>query len=236
MKPGSRYPPRASITVSCDSAATSPTAAILPSRTDALPSTIDSRSSMVRMVALRTRRAGSGRSATLDLAADIETLHRERGRIDAAADGDELGQDADRDFGRGDGADVEADRRVYSRQAFGRHALFQQQVVDSADLRAAADQPQVAQLASGEGAHGLEIVRVPAGDHDNERRLRQLRAVQPVRDRLGDHFVGSREAVLVGELLAVVHYMDAEAGVGCEFPQLPPDVAGADNVKVGGRL
>src|SRR5262245_13424425 len=52
----------------------------------------------------------------------------------AAADRDELGEDADGDFFRGDGADVETDRRMHARKALEWHAFLDERVVDLLDL------------------------------------------------------------------------------------------------------
>src|SRR5258705_10622969 len=75
-----------------------------------------------------------------------------------AAHGDELGENADGDLLGGHRTDVEADRCVNVRQAFERHSLFNQGVVDLLDLRLAADQTDVAQFPRGQRPQSVEIV------------------------------------------------------------------------------
>ncbi len=113
------------------------------------------------------------------LAAVAGPLHRRRGVGLAVLHGDQLGEDADGDFLRRDGADVEADRRVdalrASRAASGRRV---ERVVDARDLRAAADEPEVAQLARRERAQRVEVVRVAARDDDDVGVRREIRAAR----------------------------------------------------------
>src|SRR5881392_3469350 len=66
--------------------------------------------------------------------------------------GNELGQDADGDFLRPHRADVEADRRVDALQGDSGDPVGYQRVVDARDLRAAADQAEIAQFPRREGA------------------------------------------------------------------------------------
>ena len=105
-----------------------------------------------------------------------------------------------------------------------------------ADLRPAADQAEILQVAGGERAHRVEIVGVPARHHDNERRNRQLGAMQPLGDRLGDDFLGGREAFGVGELLAIVDDVHAKPGIAGDPAELKSDVARPDDVEVWGRF
>ena len=60
--------------------------------------------------------------------------------------------------------------------------------------------------------------------------------VDPGRDVFGHDFRGVREALAVGELLAVVHDVDAEADLVGEPREVKPDMAGADDVELGRRL
>ena len=61
------------------------------------------------------------------------------------ADRDQLGEDADGDFGRRDRADVEADRRVHALRGTRPASLrLEQRVEDARHLGAAADQAEVA--------------------------------------------------------------------------------------------
>ena len=83
--------------------------------------------------------------------------------------GDELGEDRDGDFFGADRADVEADRRVHALQAFGRHPFGEQRVVNALHFRLAADQTEIAEVARGERAQCVEIVRVSARDDDDVR-------------------------------------------------------------------
>src|SRR6185503_3131109 len=72
---------------------------------------------------------------------DVGLLHA------AAAHRDQLRKDADGNFFRRDGADVEANRRVYAREALEWHAFFNQRVVDLLHLGLAADETEVAEVA-----------------------------------------------------------------------------------------
>ena len=72
--------------------------------------------------------------------------------------------------------------------------------------------PRYVRSRAASDAHGVEIVLVPAGHDHGVGRRRQVCCVQPVGDRLDDHFVGIGKALAVGELLAVVDDVDAEPG------------------------
>src|SRR5215207_3868641 len=183
MKPGSRYAPRASIVVSHGPAGSAPTETMRPPRMPTAPSTMSRPSFIVRMVALRTIVEGT----------DVEALHREPRGGGAAADGDELGENADGDLGRRDGADFEADRRVHAIQALERHAFGDQRVPDARHLGPAPDQTEVAEVARGERAQGVQIVLMTARKHDDERAGRNRSSVQPLRNRLDDD-IRPREA------------------------------------------
>src|SRR4030095_7653131 len=108
----------------------------------------------------------------------------------AAADRDELRKDADGDFFGRHGADVETNRRVHARKALEWHAFLNQRVVDLLDLRLAADQTQITQVARGKRTQRIEIVAVSACDDDDISGLRNVRLVQPVRNRIDGDFVG----------------------------------------------
>ena len=53
--------------------------------------------------------------------------------------------------------------------------------------------------------------------------------MQPFGDRRRRRLLGAGEALGVGEFLAIVDDVDAEAGVGGDSRQMPADVAGADD-------
>ena len=55
---------------------------------------------------------------------------------------------------------------MHAVEAFGRHALGDECVVDARDLRAAPDQSQVGQVAGGQRAHRVEVVLVGRIDRD----------------------------------------------------------------------
>src|SRR5690242_4345680 len=118
-------------------------AVIRPSSIATSPSTTSRRSFMVTTMPERRRVVD-----TLFLAGELRRrpLHR-RGMRLAVLHRDQLGEDADGDLLRRDGADVETDWRMHARQQRRIHALFDQRVVDTRDLGAAADQPQVSQFA-----------------------------------------------------------------------------------------
>src|ERR671931_1817556 len=104
MNPGSTYPPRASMTVSCLSAIDGAMAAMRPSRTDTSPSTTSKRSFIVRTIPPRIS------SDTSDLRFERGELGRRpakrSGILFAVLDGDQLRENADGDFLRRDRADV----------------------------------------------------------------------------------------------------------------------------------
>ena len=153
-----------------------PIAAMRPSRIDTSPSTMSQRSFIVTIVPPRISSddmAQTFRHFRLQMRfqpcdLSVGGVHRiDGGCVLAVLDGDQLGEDADGDLLRRDGADVEADRRVHARQRLGRHPVRRQRVVDARDLGAAADQAEVAQLARRQRAQRLEIVGVAArDDHD----------------------------------------------------------------------
>ena len=71
---------------------------------------------------------------------------------------DQLGEDADRNLLRRDRADVEADRGVHLLQVLVGHGVGLQRLVDPRDLGAAADEPEVAQLARRQRTQRFEVV------------------------------------------------------------------------------
>src|SRR3954471_5307433 len=127
-------------------------------------------------------------------------LHRERGRILAVPDGNELREDADGDLGGRDRADVQTDRGVYAPETLARHALSLERLEDARHLGAAADQPEVAQVAGGEGAQRLEVMGVAARDDDGVGARWQLGAMQPGADIVHFDRLRAGEAFRVREL------------------------------------
>src|ERR1700730_14066833 len=96
-------------------------AAMRPSRIERSPSTRSKRSFIVRMRPLRIRSdIGVGRAVARRLGLEIVPAHRELGGVAAlhlaVLDGNELGEDADRNLLRRDGADVQSNRRVHLAQ------------------------------------------------------------------------------------------------------------------------
>jgi hypothetical protein len=157
------------------------------------------------------------------------------GNGDAAADGDELREDADGDLGWCDRTDLETDRRVHAIEAFRRHALGEQNRTDARDFRAASDEAQIAQIARGERPHGFEIVLVASRDDHDVRGAGDLGSVQPLGDRFDDDRVGIRESLAVGELLSIVDDVEAEARVDGDAAELPADVPGANHIEARRR-
>src|SRR5688572_1535562 len=207
------------MTVSQAPSGSAPIDVMRPSLTPTAPSTISRPSFIVTIVALRTIVDGT----------EIDALHRESGGRGAAADGNQFGEDADGDLRRSHSADVEADRRVNPLEAFGGQTLPEKGRVDPRDLRATANETQVAQIARRQRTHGVQIVLMAAGHHDHKRGRRNLGAMQPTRDGFDDD-LGSGEAFRVGELLPIVDDVQAEAGVGGNPRQLMADVPRADDV------
>ena len=103
-------------------------------------------------------------------------------------------------------------------QALGRHALGEQRVVDARDLRPAADQAEVFEVARGQRAHAPRgrawWPRVTITTYARRRRSRRGAATRRSARR---SLLGAGKALGVGELLAVVDDVDAEAGVGGEL-------------------
>src|SRR5258707_65476 len=104
-------------------------AAMRPSRMEMSPSMTSKRSFIVRMSPLRIRRDMGvvGARGPPALRLQIVPAHRELGGVAAlhlaVLDRNQLGEDADRDLLRGDGADVQADRRVHVAERDGRYAV-----------------------------------------------------------------------------------------------------------------
>src|SRR5579872_2370937 len=111
---------------SCSPENRSPMVSIFPSRIDTSPSMTSKASFMVTIVPTRMRTLSAGKLRR-------RPLHG-CGVFLAMLDGDELGEDADRDFLRRHGADVEADGRVDALQAIGGHAALDERVVDARHL------------------------------------------------------------------------------------------------------
>ena len=95
------------------------------------------------------------------------------------------------------------------------------------------NQAEIAELPWGEGAQRLEIVGVPAR-HDHDVRVRrESGSWNPGGDIVDDDLRGVREPLGIGELLAVVHHVDAEADLFRDSREVKADVAGADDVELG---
>jgi hypothetical protein len=119
---------------------------------------------------------------------------------------------------------------MHALKTLGRHPLFSKGVVDTRDLRAAADQPEVFEVARGKRAHCFEIVLMAARHDDDVCRRRQLDPVKPLGDWLDDDF-GAREALRICELLAIVDHVDAESDVCGSVGEVKSDVARAHDEK-----
>src|SRR5262245_66526897 len=77
---------------------------------------------------------------------------------------DELGDDADGDFGDGLRADIQAEGGVDAVEGFSRDASSQEVLEDQLDLTLAADHAGVAGGGSGQVEEGFFVVGVAAGD------------------------------------------------------------------------
>ncbi len=115
----------------------------------------------------------------------------------------------------------------------GRHAVGDQRVVDARHLRAAADEPEIAEVARRKRPQRLEIVGVAARDDDDVRVRRQRRARDPGGNVFRHDFRGVRKPLAVRELLAIVHDVHAEADLVRQPREMKPDVARADDVELG---
>src|SRR5258708_5464225 len=89
-------------------------------------------------------------------------------------------------------------------------------------------------LAVVDGNELREIVGVAAREDDGIGVRRQIRARDPRGDVLDDDLDGCREAFRVGELLAIVHDVDAEPDFVSEPRQMEADVAGPDDIQLRG--
>ena len=79
----------------------------------------------------------------------------------------------------------------------------------------------------------VEVVPVAARDHYHVCAGRNLRAVQPLGNRIHDHLLGVREPLRVGELLAVVDHVHLEAHLVRQPADEVADVPGAEHVDLG---
>ena len=111
-----------------------------------------------------------------------------------------------------------------------------QRLVDPRDLGAAPDEAEVAQLDRRERPQRFEVVRVAPRDDDGVRVRRQMRPRNPCGNVVDDDFLGGREALRVGELLAIVHDPHAEPDFVRSPREVEPDVARADDVQIRRRL
>ena len=109
--------------------------------------------------------------------------------------------------------------------------LEKARIEDARDLGAAADQAEIPQIARAERTQRFEVVRVAPRDDDDVGRWRQVGAVKPAADVIDDDAVGEWKPLVARELLAIVHDVDAEAGVGGRAREVEADVARADDVE-----
>src|SRR3954471_20266589 len=226
------------MTRSCRPSRFVPTAAMRPSRMETSPSTTSNRSFIVTTMPPRMRSDINVRKSYFRLLLrELRRRPAQRSRVFLAVlHGDQLGEDADGDLLRRHGADVEADWRVHALEQGGRRLVLGERAVDARDLGAAADQSEIAQVARRERAQRLEVVGMAAGDDHHVRMRGDIRARDPGRDVIDDDLRGGRKTLGVGELLAIVHDMHAEADLFRDPREMETDVTGADDVELGRGL
>src|SRR5215470_1445337 len=122
-----------------------------------------------------------------------------------------------------------------SRQ-IGRQLIRDELIVDARDFRPAADETEVTELTRCQRPQRLEIVRVAARHDDRVPVHGKSGPGDPRRDVLDDHLDGVRKPLGVGELLAVVDHVHAEADFVSDTSEVKADVTGADDIELGRRL
>ena len=152
----------------------------------------------------------------------------------AAEDHEDLGQDADRDFGRGVGADIQTKRGVDAGELLRGEAGRFQLVENLQDFPAAADHADVAHatlaerggesfsidvIVPADNDHGVVFVPVPRGDES--------------RCRICQALVGS--CTLLEDILAIFESGDVEAAVGGKFGDGLGTVAATHDEEAVGR-
>ena len=118
----------------------------------------------------------------------------------------------------------------------GGEAFAEQLIVDAGDLRAAADEPEVAELERGQVLQRVEVVAMPARDDDRIGRGRQRGLPEPGRNVVDDDRGGKGEPLAIGKGRTVVDDVHLEAGFGGGTGEVIPHVPGAEHVERGRRL
>jgi hypothetical protein len=148
--------------------------------------------------------------------------------------GERLGQDAERDLGRGLRAEIEPDRHAHSRERLLADPVLAQQVQDRGPAAGAAEQADVANRRAQRVAQHRQVVLVVVG-HQDQRGGRDQRHL---RDQLGRHadpqVVHVGKALPGGEPRAAVHHDGAEAERLGHRGQRHRDVARPDHQERGG--
>ena len=166
----------------------------------------------------------------------IETAASARILDLAPAHGDELGKNRDGNLFGADRADIEADGRVHALQALGRHPLGEERVVNPLHFRLAPDQSEISQVARGERAQRVEVVRMSARHDDDVGIGGKIGAMEPLGNRFDDDLVGVGKPLTIRELLAVVEHVRAESDRVGETRKVIAHMAGADDVEARCRL
>ena len=123
---------------------------------------------------------------------------------------------------------------MYLRQAFPGDALLEEALVNHQGFAAAAEEADVAG-AGGEGGFQRHIVKpVAAGGDDDEGVDIEVKVARPVGVRGNDGLAGVGETLGVGEVLAVVHDVDAVAEAMGQVGGGLADVSAADHHQGGG--
>ena len=138
--------------------------------------------------------------------------------------GNQFGHDADRDFGDGLRADIQADRRGDAVQIRLAHPFLAQIVEDQPDLAAAADQSDVRRPGGRQLFEGLLVMPVPTSHDQDIRKRGDLEALEHVIEGADQDFLCLGKSFTIGVLAAVVDDPDVEIGGSGQLGDGLPDV------------
>lgn len=144
-----------------------------------------------------------------------------------------MGEDADGDFGRGDGADVEAYGGLDALQGLAGDAGGFQVFEDREDFSARADEANVLRRGVDDGGEGAAVVAVASGDDDDVGAVIDAAVGQGLVDGAGEA-ARAGEARGGGEVGAVVDDGNVEVGDAGDGGQGGADVACAGDDQGGG--
>ncbi len=165
-------------------------------------------------------------------------LHAHRNGVadPGAALADDFGDDGDCDLLGRLRSDIEAKRGMDIFASFARNARLDDAIEGRSDTASGANHPNESAWLAQRRSDGFFIVGVAARDRHEEAMFVEPKTIDGVAKRLDDDFMGGRETLAIGELIAVVDDGDVEPEHRAHRGEWLRDMPGAhDNQALGPR-